>query len=374
MKKTVGILCVLLVMLVLPGCCISHRWVDATCEEAKHCSKCGKTEGGALGHRWVDATCEEAKHCSVCGKTEGTALGHTWQNRTTTAPQTCSTCGATAGEKITCTEIDLEWLKEAGCDPGYFVSFFENTLISANRKELLFVIYDYNHREVNRIEVFPEGVERIGFFTLSPGDLANSELALFALRYYADGKCQIRLYDRRGNIIGELTPDMDFSDGRALDFRFMRERRYLMLCYADTDRYGDEVLAIDAETLTLPDLNDVPEPDKLFHEKIQGVKYKEAYVQPTIDNRYTLVEYANGSGWGYIDQYDNEVAIYRHATGFSYHGYALVSDDGKTYDLVDDHLNVVGTNVVSGHDADEKGYGVFLVYDEDDTPHYYMIK
>lgn len=374
MKKTVGLLCVLLVMLVLPGCCISHKWVDATCEEAKHCSKCGKTEGGALGHKWTEATCTAPKTCSVCGKTEGNELGHTWQIRTTSAPQTCSTCGATIGEKITCTEIDMEWLKDAGCDPKYFVSFFEDTLLSANRKELLFVFYDYDHRELNRIDVFPEGVKSVGFFTLRPGELVNSELAFFILDYFEDGKCQIWLYDRRGNIIGELTPDLDFSDGRALDFRYMRERRYLMLCYADTDRYADEVLAIDAETLTLPDLDDVPEADRLFYEKIQGVKYKKDIIQPTIDNRLILVEYANGSGWGYIDRYDNEVAIYRHATGFAYNGYALVSDDGKTYDLVDDHLNVVGKNVVTGHDAENKGYGVFLVYDEDNNMHYYMIK
>ena len=31
---------------------------------------CGKTEGAANGHRWNAATCETAKTCSVCKKTE----------------------------------------------------------------------------------------------------------------------------------------------------------------------------------------------------------------------------------------------------------------------------------------------------------------
>ena len=48
-----------------------HEWVDATCEEAKHCSKCGETEGAALGHTLTEATFKEAAVCTVCGETEG---------------------------------------------------------------------------------------------------------------------------------------------------------------------------------------------------------------------------------------------------------------------------------------------------------------
>ena len=48
-----------------------HEWVEATCEEAKHCSKCGETEGTALGHTMTEATYREAAVCTVCGETEG---------------------------------------------------------------------------------------------------------------------------------------------------------------------------------------------------------------------------------------------------------------------------------------------------------------
>lgn len=50
-----------------------HEWVEATCEEAKHCSKCGETEGAALGHTMTEATYKEAAVCTVCGETEGEA-------------------------------------------------------------------------------------------------------------------------------------------------------------------------------------------------------------------------------------------------------------------------------------------------------------
>ena len=51
-----------------------HRWEEASCEEAKRCRRCGKTEGEALGHDWEEATYEKPKECTRCGKTEGEAL------------------------------------------------------------------------------------------------------------------------------------------------------------------------------------------------------------------------------------------------------------------------------------------------------------
>ena len=104
-----------------------HHWVDATCEDPRMCTICGKTEGKALGHKWVDATCTAPKTCSVCGKTETfgeplghkiegqscttdgkctrcgevfPATGHTWVDATCTTPKTCSTCGATEGDAL----------------------------------------------------------------------------------------------------------------------------------------------------------------------------------------------------------------------------------------------------------------------------------
>lgn len=48
-----------------------HEWVDATCQEPKHCSKCGQTEGAALDHVWAEATFAAPKTCTLCGETEG---------------------------------------------------------------------------------------------------------------------------------------------------------------------------------------------------------------------------------------------------------------------------------------------------------------
>lgn len=89
--------------------CFHADWVDATCEEARRCAACGKTEGEPLGHAWEKATCSEPKTCSRCGKTKGEPLGHTpgdWElssfdgvDGTQASVQKCKVCGATVESK-----------------------------------------------------------------------------------------------------------------------------------------------------------------------------------------------------------------------------------------------------------------------------------
>ena len=95
---------------VLAGCCLSHEWKEATCEEAAVCIECGKTEGEALGHAWTEADCENPATCSVCGETEGEALGHTWEE------DVCTVCGK-AKDTVICrddyTAVEAELKKNA---------------------------------------------------------------------------------------------------------------------------------------------------------------------------------------------------------------------------------------------------------------------
>ena len=115
MKRWRVILMVAMVALLLTGCCLSHKWADATCEEPKTCTKCGKTEGEALGHKWVDADCTKPKTCSVCGETEGEALGHEWVDADCTKPKTCSVCGETEGEALGHEWVDADCTKPKTC-------------------------------------------------------------------------------------------------------------------------------------------------------------------------------------------------------------------------------------------------------------------
>ena len=69
---------------------------DNDCDE--DCNICGEVR--VVTHNWVEASCEQAKHCADCGVTEGEALGHDWEAATYDAPKTCKRCGATEGEPL----------------------------------------------------------------------------------------------------------------------------------------------------------------------------------------------------------------------------------------------------------------------------------
>lgn len=99
-KRMSLLLATILVAALFSGCCLSHEWVEATCETPRTCSKCDKTDGEALGHAWNDATCEAAKTCVVCAKTEGEALGHSWADADCVTAKTCTVCGASEGEAL----------------------------------------------------------------------------------------------------------------------------------------------------------------------------------------------------------------------------------------------------------------------------------
>lgn len=78
---------------------LGHDWLDATCTEAKTCTRCGQTLGSPLGHDTSSVSCTEAGTCSRCGE-EIPALGHDWREATCTEPKTCTRCGETEGEAL----------------------------------------------------------------------------------------------------------------------------------------------------------------------------------------------------------------------------------------------------------------------------------
>ena len=105
-------------------------WVDADCENPKHCIACGATEGEALGHTpGAEADCENAQICTVCEKELVAALGHTYSDPKCEEPAVCDVCGASTGEALghnfvnyipvgdaTCTALGHETAKCERCD------------------------------------------------------------------------------------------------------------------------------------------------------------------------------------------------------------------------------------------------------------------
>lgn len=101
MKKSMLILLACLICAaLLTGCSCQHQWVEATCTNAKHCTKCDAVEGEALGHSWKEADCVTPRTCALCGLTDGEAAGHSWKDATCTEARSCTVCAATEGDPL----------------------------------------------------------------------------------------------------------------------------------------------------------------------------------------------------------------------------------------------------------------------------------
>ena len=113
MKKMITYIgTVMLLVLVMTGCCLSHDWQAATCDAPKTCAKCGETEGEKLEHTWVEATCDAPKTCSVCGATEGEKLEHVWSEPTCAHSQSCEVCGVHGKGALPHTSGEWEVIEE----------------------------------------------------------------------------------------------------------------------------------------------------------------------------------------------------------------------------------------------------------------------
>lgn len=127
----------LIVLLFATGIICIHEWTEATCTEAKICSKCNKVKGSALGHEWIEATCTEAKKCQRCNITEGEALGHIKEREIVVSKgsileasviaQVCSVCGEKYGQKSVTIKPDVDG-EHFNFTHGEFVEYINDTL------------------------------------------------------------------------------------------------------------------------------------------------------------------------------------------------------------------------------------------------------
>lgn len=101
MKRTVGLLLCLVMLLALTGCGCEHQWAEATCHAPQTCTLCEKTKGKTLEHVWQEATCAAPQTCTLCGDTEGEALPHeSLSEPNLQQGPICEECGAEVGEPL----------------------------------------------------------------------------------------------------------------------------------------------------------------------------------------------------------------------------------------------------------------------------------
>lgn len=96
-KLVTVILAVAMSASLLAGC--GTKAEPVVSESVEETAETSEGTAEECAHEWVDATCQEPKHCSKCGETEGTPLDHVWAEATFAAPKTCTLCGETEGER-----------------------------------------------------------------------------------------------------------------------------------------------------------------------------------------------------------------------------------------------------------------------------------
>ena len=351
---------------------LEHSWTEASCEEPRKCTRCGKTDGEALGHKWEDATCTEPKKCSVCGKTEGEALGHDFAPATLDAPKTCRVCGETEGEPITFRPVDLSFLEGAA-----FNHIISDSLCVAvtqredNRNCINITFYDFDGKLVNEQTLDignPDGSWK-GYcwcfvsegYLLATGD--ESKVDITILDYNSEPILEKRL------------------EGSGFFDKFNNKDRMIQLDVVSFDGIN-RVYSIADKTYFGVDFNNRCEcsPDEYFNAASKhGVNPEydtskwSSHVYDEVLNGY-IAATADGSSWGFVDLDDNEIKFFKDATTFTSSGYTLVSNDGKTYDLIDTDMNVIAENVVEGIGVSHYPYSdVFKVYQEDGSYAFYVI-
>lgn len=367
MRKLLGICCVLAVLL-LTGCCTKHEWKEATCTEPKHCVKCGEIEGEPLGHDFEKATCTTGIHCRRCGMgmLDGQALGHTWTPRTLKYPKTCSVCGETEGEPISFTKYDLPVLsKEVDS-----MRFTPESIICGKNGEDRIYVYDYDEKLINTIDIATDESCAWSQCVIRWG-LTETETAIVTTCIDSSNDCKICMYNARGEKTGEAHTTVVLPEGEDNIKPYnLCASRYVSFYPSSYDGNAsvNPLILVDVQENCLADPNMEFDFETFVNRNISSCQDA-----PIIANQYAFIRARDGR-YGYLNKrYSYTEALYQDATNFNSAGYALVSNDGKSYDLIDLDLNVVGTACVEGDKAHWEGDIVFAVR-KDGVYTYYSFK
>ncbi len=373
-RKLTCILMMMFAMVLLSGCCLKQEWKEATCEEPKTCVKCGKTEGEELGHEWEKATCEEPKTCERCGETKGKPLGHEWEeatceapktckrckktegdplphewiSATLDAPKTCANCGATEGDPIKVTQYTL---KERTGRNWENVHFYNDSMVCASKEgdSVVAGFYDLDGNELNTIEVpFIKNYWSWGYtmpMTLPEGNKVGFQV--FSFDYNDNGLLEV--FDTRGNKLG------------AIDTYYYLDEGYISARTCEDSRYLAEVRSFDEKPVWYLDMKELKLVDADTEEHaLLNLTYVDDYDKDRFGYCEKLIG-ENVSGyfvankdktqWGFADEDFNEIAMYKDASYFTASGFALVTQDGRNYDLINSDFEVVAEGIAQGDGA-----------------------
>ncbi len=326
-------------------------------------------EEKVCNHEWIDATCEAPRTCKVCGVTEGKPLEHDWKPATLDEPKTCKNCGATEGDPIKFEEAEFEFAptKEYGVYGGirpdyvYEVDNYNSRLeIDGQgiiglraRKHYIFSSEMSDWERVVGIDAYDWKNDSVGNFN----SVSSKSHIFFGINNHITSQTSFSVYDNDWN---QIDKDHIIS-GSVIDTKgYGVDERYKLFL----DETGDVLDVFDSE-----------EQKWLGKVDISSLQAADPEPEPSFDtSSYDFVEYISmtdgylaleANQFEFLDKYGNEIGNYSDATLFGDSGFAFVSNDKKTYDLIDKDFNVVAEDLVTGTKMYYVGWDLFNIIKED---------
>ena len=308
MRKIISsILLTVACVMLLTGCCVKHDYAEATCESPATCTRCGETTGEALGHEMAQET----------------------------LPETCIRCGYTQESDVSFKRVSLldDWenaylrgdtIVEANWDVNYLSLSFQ------------FYSFDPENQTCN-------WVNSTGFEAQDYSYDIEKNFVLTCVLWTFETVPKISIFDMEGNTVymAELSYNKAFPEAGGYPVASVDENGIIRIYQKVT---GDDIVYLDSD-YNVVKASAYTKPSNSAYEHKGWYYYEEQL------NGLVLVASEDKSEWGYLDADGNVLAMYADASGFTVSGYALVSDDRESYDLIDSELNVIAKGLVSGTSA-----------------------
>lgn len=306
------------------------------------------------GHTWVDATCTEPKTCSVCGTTEGEALGHEWKNATLEAPKTCTRCGKTEGDVVICKVLEYDQFGETDWE-SKAAGKYSMLCCKPAGDECELTFFDYNYNQLNDIKLYSQTMWSYqALFTFDEDEMLGLQTFETSEK---DNKAYLKIYDAQGNelaAIEKTITDSKFYLDDSVVPKECSDRRYIAEISGAEEEHNNTVIVyyLDTQTWTLIEPDELKGVTLKEDEEIEFDTEKFSYCgRRGKDLDGYFVGNVDKSKWGYTDDNFNEIAMYSDATAFNVYGYALVSEDGHSYDVIDKDFNLVAEDYIEGSGA-----------------------
>lgn len=257
---------------------------------------------------------------------------HLWKARTVEAPKTCEICGVTEGEAVKLTVIEVEVPKgDSNCTPydgGYFVNNWPEGAYANN-----IWVYEEDGTLINELTAYYD-YESIGYGCWYYGVDGVPYIVTFGMDGYSKPNTW-GVIDANGNVLWNGGP------GYVIDNLFSMDGD---LCVAGYQ--GEDIVCIN--TVTGAEVEYKGEVIDFERLDASGTKWNS--ISRPGWNKYYIAEEKSGE-WSLIDDDLNLVKTYADVTSFNKYGFALATDDRKSYYLIDEDLNVVAENIAQGSNS-----------------------